>query len=200
MAQPSGDLVAKLGKAPPKTKAGVFLGAVAVVGFLYWYLLYGDLAAERDQLTSQAFQLQQQETDLTAKQKRYRELVEQKKEVEKIKSANRKSFPSAAEIPAFHRYLELQRQTAGVELVKHSLEAEVPIESYIKVPLSIEVRGTYYELLEYFKLLRDTERIITVENLFIGDPKRAGDKLVLTAKFHASTFRQPDQTPKGGAK
>jgi hypothetical protein len=71
----------------------------------------------------------------------------------------------------------------------------VPVETYFKVPVHLEIAGDFYQINNYFKLLSETARIITIENLFIGDPKRVGDRVQLTAKFTASTFRAAQAAP-----
>ena len=67
------------------------------------------------------------------------------------------------------------------------------MENFVKVPVAMKITGTFYEINEYFKLLYETPRIITVEALDVSQPKLTGDQIMLTASFRASTFRQADE-------
>jgi hypothetical protein len=80
----------------------------------------------------------------------------------------------------------------------------VAAASFIKVPVDIEVTGTYYQLKKFMASLRpkpveakpaasdtvqEKDRIVTIESLAITDPKVRNNEIVLTARFTASTFR-----------
>lgn len=195
MAQSTNELLEKLAKAPPKTKAAVLAGALAFFGLVYWYMFYSELSAEKTAMAASSVKLKKQVDDLRKKKTEYDELVKTKKAVEEELRKNAVKLPSSAELPAFFVHLQTQANAANVRLVKWARESEVLVETYVKVPVSMEVRGTFYQILEYYKLLYETPRIITVEELTIGDAKKENDNLVLTAKFKASTFREADKPP-----
>lgn len=188
----SSELIDKLGKAPPKVKAMVFAGAAVFLGVVYYFMSYSSMVDEEKSLKMAGAQLAKTNLDLNAQLKTYNLLVKQKKDTEKLIEDNKESFPASSELPSFFRHLQSQAIAANVRLVKWTRETESPVNSYVRVPVSVEVTGSFYELERYFKLLKETKRIITVENLFIGGLKREGEKDVLTARFRASTFRQSD--------
>jgi type IV pilus assembly protein PilO len=195
MARQQSELVEKFVKAPTATKVGVFVGIAALLGGLYWYMFYGDLADELEAGRADARRLASEEAKLKDRQKQYRELLDKKKAIEDGLAKNQIALPASSELPSFFVSLQSQAIAASVQLVTWSRENEVPVETYVKVPVKMEVRGDFYQIVQYFKLLYETRRIITVENLFIGDAVKDGDQLLLTSRFMASTFRQADQPP-----
>jgi hypothetical protein len=58
------------------------------------------------------------------------------------------------------------------------------------VPVAMQIQGTFHQILHYFKLIHETERVITIEDLSLGKPQVGDDQLLLSASFTAATFRQ----------
>ena len=197
MARSSNELLDRLAKASPAAKVAVFLGAAVVLGGLYYYLFYADLSSERQTLVSQRKSLAEQERKLQQRKKDYAKLLQTKLEVEEELKKNAVKLPGSSELPAFFVHLQTQANAASVRTNDWARKSETPVESYVKVPVEIEVEGDFYQLLQYFKLLSETPRIISVENLTIKRPgeSRRGADGTLTAHFVASTFRQPDLPP-----
>jgi type IV pilus assembly protein PilO len=74
------------------------------------------------------------------------------------------------------------------------------MDLYIRIPVRIEVRGTYHSITKFFKNLSELPRIVNVENLSLSVEKaEVGVSPRLHAKFVAATFRYRDQSgPEGG--
>ena len=194
-----GELIDRLGKSPPQVKAAVLIGAALVLGGVYYYLFYADLSDERVALVSQRKKLADDQRKLQQRKKEYADLLQRKLEVEEELKKNAVKLPSSSELPAFFVHMQTQANAANIRTTDWARKSEMPVETYIKVPVEVEVEGDFYQLLQYFKLLSETPRIITVENLSIKRPdatKRAGrDPSLLSARFTASTFRQADLPP-----
>jgi hypothetical protein len=65
----------------------------------------------------------------------------------------------------------------------------------MRVPFVIEVRGTFHQLMRYFWMLHEHAnegRIITVEDFGLSEPTPGSNGIVMTAKFTAVGFREPD--------
>ena len=194
-AKGSNELIDKFSKASTGVKVAVFGGIALLLGFLYWYMFYGDLAEQLESGKAEATKLASDEVKLKERQKQYRELLDKKKAIEDGLAKNQIALPASSELPSFFVSLQSQAIAASVQLVNWSRQDEIPVETYVKVPVKMEVRGDFYQIVQYFKLLFETRRIITVENLIISDPVKDGDQLLLSAKFTASTFRQADAPP-----
>jgi type IV pilus assembly protein PilO len=168
---------------------------MAVLGFIYWQFMYSSLVDERTTLRTQRNNLIKKVDALKEREEKYRKMVQQKEELDRTLRTNALSLPSSAELPAFFLSIQKQAAAAGVTLSKWDLLKDVPVETYVKVPVAVEVRGTFYQINNYFKLLYELDRIITVEQLKLGDVTLNNDEVVLTAKFRAATFRQKEAAP-----
>lgn len=186
------DPLAKFARLPAANKAAIVLAIAAVLGGVYYFLFYSDIAAERDALAMSRRRMADDEKKLQGRKKEYVELLQKKLDVEEELRRNAVRLPSTSELPAFFVHLQTQALAANVQLVKWKRDKEVSVESFVKVPVEMEVRGDFYQLTQYFKLLFDTPRIITIEDLKINASARSDNGPALTATFVAATFRQPD--------
>jgi type IV pilus assembly protein PilO len=194
MARAQTQIVERLQRASTGAKLILVLVAALVIGGVYYFFIYSDLDAEYSSKVALRQRLIEQEQQLVKRQTEYRDLLQQKKDVEERLQKNAIKLPESSELPAFFQHLETQAATANVRIVSRALDKEIPVENYIKVPVKLEVQGDFYQINNYFKLLSETTRIITIENLSIGTPQRdPSGHVTLTGKFMASTFRQSDR-------
>ncbi|KAB2910576.1 MAG: hypothetical protein F9K40_02290, partial [Kofleriaceae bacterium] len=201
--------LAEFSRRPLQQKVLIFIGIGALLGLLYWQFMLSSLIKERD--TAQAdLDAQKSEQDrLRAQKKRYDDLVADEARLRAEIEQNQKALPTESEMPAFFDMLSRKTGEAGIELVKREIKKDVVIEaggapppppggkpapatvsaaaaSFIKVPVDIEVTGTYYQLKKFMASLRprkseaqvtdpdaveEKDRIITIESLAITDPK-----------------------------
>jgi Tfp pilus assembly protein PilO len=199
-------MIDRLQKASLAAKLGILAAIAALLGAVYYYVFYADMEADRDRLETTRKRQVEDEARLEKRKNEYRELLQQKRDVEERLQKNAIKLPESSELPAFFQHLETQAATANVRIISRVLDKEMPVESYLKVPVKLEVQGDFYQINNYFKLLSETSRIITIENLHIGPPARdPSGNITLPARFTASTFRQADRPrpppgpPKPGA-
>lgn len=191
----SNDIVAGLAKQPAHIKAAILVGVLAALGGIYWQFFYSSLAEEVENLENEHTTLQAENANLKTELDKYNDLVLEKEALDKKLEKNEVSLPASSELPAFFQHLEKQASAAGVTLKRRKREAETPIETYVRVPVEVEVRGTFYQINKYFHLLYQTDRIISVEDFTLGAPAGQGDTIQLTAKFTAVTYRAADLPP-----
>jgi len=214
----AGGALADFAKKPLGYKVAVFAAVGAVIGLLYWQFVLSPLRSERNELEMTRQSLEDESHRLDRDLGEYKKLSARSEELKKAIEENQKALPTGAELPAFFDTLNRKVGEAGVEVKKWEYKKEVPIETFIKVPLEIEITGTFYQIKRFFASLvqkadlapvpgeaTERERIITIENLVLTVPKTKGSELLLSAKFTASTFRQEQAQPaeapaKAGAK
>jgi type IV pilus assembly protein PilO len=210
----------EFGKKPVGQKVGIFVGIGAALGALYYVAVFKDLRTKLDAARAQAVQLANDERKLVADEKEYEELKVQLVELQAEIAANNEALPTASELPAFFDTLNRKVGEAGVEVRRWDYQKEVPVEEFYKVPVEIEVVGTFYELKRFFYLLyklnqteivaaadlgpavtdpgapgvpapvEEKNRVLTIESLVLDRPMVLNNELVLSATFRASTFRQ----------
>jgi type IV pilus assembly protein PilO len=187
------DFLQKLTRLKTPIKIAITAGLVAVILGIYGGLFYLDiqdqikgaqarqvqLKGEKDNYEKRKREYQAYRTELTQLQQEQRELL--------------KALPKKAEIPTFLSNLQEQAELAGLEIVSLTIEAENPMELYIRIPVRIEVRGTYHSITKFFKNLSELPRIVNVEDLTLSVEKAdMGISPRMRAKFVAATFRYRD--------
>jgi len=204
--------LSEFGKKTTGYKVGVFVAAAIVIGLLYWQVFYKKTKRNLTTARQENQQLIDQSAKLDADAKEYKKKLAEADQLNKQIEENQKALPTEAELPAFFDTLGRKVGEAQVEVRRWDYLKEIPIESYIKVPIEIEITGTFYQLKRFFSSLaqrdpvptpgpdgtmqvEDRERIVTIENLQIYEPKIRNRELVLAAKFTASTFRQDAPVP-----
>jgi type IV pilus assembly protein PilO len=190
------NILQKLLRLKTPVKIAATVGVMALIIGAYGGLFYldvedqikgarvrqGQLKAEKDNYETRKRQYQAYRTELTQLQQEQRDLL--------------KALPKKAEIPTFLSNLQEQAELSGLEIVSLSIDAENPMELYIRIPVRIEVRGTYHTITKFFKNLSELPRIVNVEGLSLGiERAEAGGSPRLRAKFVAATFRYRDSGP-----
>jgi Tfp pilus assembly protein PilO len=202
------------GKQPTSKKVLIFVVIGAALLGLYWKFALkpaqGKAKAAEDEnetLRAEADQLGKQKED-------YDNLLKRSDQLKKLIEENQKALPTEAELPAFFDTLNNKVSEAGVEVRSWTYRKEAPIETFVKVPLEIEIQGTFYQMKRFFSSLvqrdpiavpgpdgamrvEERERIITIEELQLFDPVVKNREIVMTAKFVASTFRQDQPQAQG---
>jgi len=215
----SSGAIAELARLPPSRKALVFVLIALVIGLGYWKLVYKPLDDQVDAAAAEHDRKLQTQKRLAGDLARYEELHTHMAKLRELMEKNQTALPKEAEVPAFFETLQHKVAESGVEIHRWSKRNEEPIESFVKVPVEIELTGTFMQIKRFFASLiqRDVrlsqstddraneprERIVSVENLSLNNPTFRNRELILTAKFIAVTFRQedppaaPDKSPNG---
>ena len=213
--------MAEFGRMPSSRKVLVFVVIGLVIGLLYWRFIFKDLKEKVERTEIAHAGLVQQNSTLEKDIPKYAVLRQQMAELQKTIEENQKALPTESEVPHFFETLERKMTESGVEITKWKKGNEEPVESFMKVPVEIELVGTFMQLKKFFASLveqkatptideqgvEERERIVSIENLSLSTPVARNREIVLTARFTAVTFRQDDKgkvapapaaTPSGG--
>ncbi|CAN5768696.1 hypothetical protein BH11MYX3_BH11MYX3_06920 [soil metagenome] len=213
MAATSSGAMADFAKLPTSQKALVFVVIGALLGLLYWQFVYKALAADLEVAEAQNQTKAAQNRKAAEDIPKYEELKTRMKDLTQIITENQKALPTEAEVPAFFETLGKKVTESGVEINKWKKLPESPVETFVRVPVEIEVKGTFMQIKRFFASLiqrgvlqisdgavEERERIISIEDLSLTSPEVKNREIVLTAKFVAVTFRQEDKVePPPGA-
>ncbi|MGD0837740.1 MAG: type 4a pilus biogenesis protein PilO [Polyangia bacterium] len=187
------DFLQKLIRLKAPAKIAITAGVVAAILGIYGTLVYVDV---KDQIRGARSRQQELKTEKESYLKRQREYQAYRGELTQLQQEQRdllKALPKKAEIPTFLSNIQEQAELAGVEIVSLTIDAENPQELYIRIPIRIEVRGTYHAITKFFKNLSELPRIVNVENLsLVADKAETGASPRLRGKFVAATFRYRD--------
>ncbi|MBA3392993.1 MAG: type 4a pilus biogenesis protein PilO [Deltaproteobacteria bacterium] len=204
-------VMADFAKMPTGRKVLVFAVIGMFLGLLYWRFVFKPLTEKVANAEQEHQQLVGLNRQLEGDIPRYAVLRQQMAELQKTIEENQKALPTEAEVPAFFETLERKMQESGVEITKWTKQAEAPVESFVKVPVDIEIVGTFIQMKRFFASLvqlkqptvdsqgvEERERIVSIENLVLGNPSVRNREIKLSAKFTAITFRQEDNAAAKG--
>jgi type IV pilus assembly protein PilO len=171
-------------------KIAATLGVIVLLAGAYVGLFYLDI---EDQITGARARSSQLQTEKNSYETRKREYQAYRTELTQLQQEQRdllKALPRKAEIPTFLSNLQEQTELSGLEIVSLTIDAEQPSELYIRIPVRIQVRGSYHSITKFFKNLSELPRIVNVEKLSLAVEKAEhGVSPRLRAKFIAATFR-----------
>ena len=206
----SSGAMADFGRMPTSRKVLIFVVIGLILGLLYWRFVYKPLKEKVDRVEAEHTTLINLNKQLEGDIPKYAVLRQQMTELQKTIEENQKALPSEAEIPHFFETLERKMTESGVEITKWKKGTEESVESFVKVPVDIELTGTFNQLKRFFASLveqkatptvdehgvEERERIVSIENLQLVQPAVRNREIVLSAKFTAVTFRQDDKSQK----
>jgi type IV pilus assembly protein PilO len=194
------DLLQKLMRLKTPVKIAATAGVIVMIVAVYYMLFYIDL---QDQIKGGEVQQRSLIAEKENYEKRKKEYLAYRNELTQLQQEQRellKALPKRAEIPTFLSSIQEQAELAGLEVLNLAIEAEAPAELYVRIPVRIEIRGSYHTITKFFKNVADLPRIVNVENLALS-LERSGDESGsprLRARFYAVTFRYNDQAETGG--
>ena len=202
------ELLRKLRKLTPIKKVAVTAGVIVLAALLDYQLFYSDAVARVASAHAHEADLQDEMASYRKRQGEFRGL---RAELDRLQAEQRellRALPKRAEIPSFLASVQEQGELVGLEVLSVEIGQETPQDLYLRIPVKMEVRGTYHQIARFFRNVSELQRIVNVENLILAPEK---DKLVgidlqgatppkLRAKFVAATFRFNDKPPGAGGK
>jgi Tfp pilus assembly protein PilO len=202
----SSGAMADFARLPTNRKILIFVGIGGALLFFYHRFIYKGLAEARDKAEKTYNSVAQQNKQLEDDIPRFTELRKKKGDLDAQFIAMQKALPTEAEVPAFFETIENKLTDAGIDDMKFSKKNEEPFDQFVKVPLNVEITGSFMQIKRFFASLIEKkrvdeqgrqvrDRIVSIENLSLTNPTMRNRELVLTAKFTAVTFRQQSAAP-----
>jgi type IV pilus assembly protein PilO len=209
MAATGGGAMAEFARWPTERKVLAFAAVGLVLGLLYWRFGYRALDERLESARSEHDNKVSTNRKLAEDIPKYEQLRTHMARLRELIEKNQTALPSEAEVPAFFETLQHKVNESGVEIHRWTNRPEEPIESFVKVPVDVEMTGTFMQIKRFFASLiqddvrtatgaedkgsEDRERIVSIENLALSTPTVRNREIVLNAKFTAVTFRQEDK-------
>ncbi|WP_251358225.1 type 4a pilus biogenesis protein PilO [Kangiella sp. TOML190] len=108
-------------------------------------------------------------------------------------------LPKSTEIPGLLDEISYAASGAGIDLISHSYQTEVPKEFYKEKPISILASGSYHQIADFVSRISSLPRIVTLHDFKIEPAKDAkkgfdeGENEVLSFSVLAKTYRYEPQ-------
>jgi len=162
---------------------------IAVLAGAFYYFL---LEPKQSEIKSLQTTLQKREKLRNEYENIARELpkfeAENKRLENEFKQAAKK-LPVKKEIATLIDSIYSAVNASGLKPIAFTPKKEVQKEVYIEIPISLNVRGSYFELANFFDRIAKLPRIVNIRNLSLKVSKNTRKKMILNATFSAVTFR-----------
>ena len=162
---------------------------IAVLAGAFYYFL---LEPKQSEIKSLQTTLQKREKLRNEYENIARELpkfeAENKRLENEFKQAAKK-LPVKKEIATLIDSIYSAVNASGLKPIAFTPKKEVQKEVYIEIPISLNVRGSYFELANFFDRIAKLPRIVNIRNMSLKVSKNTRKKMILNATFSAVTFR-----------
>ena len=179
---------------PVRQRVLLLVGSVFLLFFLYGYLLYLPRNAEIEEKEENLTAL---EKDRDRKAALVANLPQLRQEVADLNAALKKAvsqLPDTKEIPDLLSGISAVARESGLEIQQFRQKQENYQDFYAEVPVEILVKGTYWQVEQFFKKVADLTRIVNVGDIGIKAPTLIeNDPVQLQTSCAATTFRFLDE-------
>jgi type IV pilus assembly protein PilO len=194
------ELLSKLLALKTPGKIAVTIGVIGLLGVGFYQFVFSDLSEDIGHAEAQRTDL---ETERAQYAKRKSEYLAYRSELRLLQEEQRellRALPKKAEIPSFISNVQEQAEMSGLEVLHIDIDPESPQDLYVKIPVKMEIRGTYHQITKFFKNTSDLRRIVNVQDLSLTPERNAVAEQLNTptrmrAKFVAATFRFKEVAP-----
>lgn len=188
------ELIDRLMDMPVRQRVLMLVGGVFLVFFVYAYFIYWP---RLDQIAEMRLDLEMKVDDLNKKKALAANLPQAKQELEDLRAALRKAvaqLPDTKEIPDLLSAISAVARESGLEIAQFRQRPEVYRDFYAEVPVEILVRGTYFQVEEFFNQVGQLTRIVNVRDIGMKGPNVVEeDPVKLQTSCSATTFRFLDE-------
>jgi type IV pilus assembly protein PilO len=195
------ELIAKLLKLKTPHKVAAAAGACLVIAGLYYQFFYADLSDSianseitRTKLREERISYDKRKAEYLAYRNELKQLQEEQRDLLRV-------LPKRDEIASFLASIQEQGELSGLVVSSFTVDAELHEELYVKIPVRMEVKGTFHAITKFFKNVSELRRIVTIEDLVMNPERDAtkGDASAtrIKARFIAATYRYQDPAERG---
>jgi type IV pilus assembly protein PilO len=180
---------------PAKFVFGLVLAVV--VAALYFVVFFADIDGQISQAQGQQASLQAELAKAEEAKDAFQKDVEEKTRKQALEREQKKVLPDDPEMPAFLAAVQQVATVSGVNLVSYKPEDETPEEFYVRVPMSLSLRGRFHQIARFFYGVGQLDRVINIEDIemnLVKDPNASPDEVILDVKCLATAFRAKRDT------
>lgn len=183
-------------KMPLAKKALVLVVVVAFVGVIFWQLYYSPLVEDLENAQNKNQNMQGKLAEAQKRKKTYDADVAQLEKVTYLSQKQNQVLPTKGEMASFLNHLNSVAELTGLEISSVTPLAESPEKYYARIPVKLELKGSFLQLSKFFYQVGKLDRIINIGNISLTNPVVDESGTVMQASVMATTFRALDKGPK----
>ncbi|MGA1874002.1 MAG: type 4a pilus biogenesis protein PilO [bacterium] len=191
----------KLASVPTPQKILLLL-VIGIVFSVVWG--YTFLKPQLGRITSLKRELEKQKKALQENLKVCKDIDSFKTEVEKVREElllAQAQLPTEKEIPSLLTKISDLGNHSGLEFELFQPQKESQRDFYCELPISIKVRGSYWNVTDFFDSISALDRIVNIGDIEMRNPRIEEDRIFLQTTCLATTYRfQPNNPQTAGEK
>jgi type IV pilus assembly protein PilO len=199
-------LIERIAKAPVGAKvAVVVVVAFAVTALNYFVMGLPTLGASISEMEKRIAIAEREQRkldqDYIEKQAIANNLNQFRREKELLEQRLQEALAELPDDKKLDELLQLfqdRASKAGLEILTIEPQAQVSEGFYARIPIPMSVQGNYHEIATFLDSVGRFRRIVNVNNISFDQPRDQNGRMVITAKFLATTFMFVDSKPAGG--
>ena len=160
-------LFEKAGKIKRTHRILIFIGTIVLFGGAFYGLDYMPMSEEIATAKNNVGQLEQQLRTVKIRARSLQKFREEYAAVQKRFKEVSKLLPGKREIPELLKSISQQGVDAKLEFNYFSPKPERSKDFYMEIPVSMEVRGGYRNVLDFFDRVGRMDRIVNILNISI---------------------------------
>ncbi len=195
----------KLANAPTSSKMVMLVLVMGLIGAGWWMLYFSDAVNAVSAQQAATPKNKKDIKDAKAAVKEYKVRKEQVDKLRQIEQHISKKLPKKNVVSELLDTIHSYAVNYGLEIRRFERREPVEKESYIELPVSMELVGTYKQITDFFEKLGDLDQIVNVGEITLSAPSdrrnedgTVNDKIVANCILTTFKYRaaQPPPEPK----
>ncbi|MCK9462484.1 MAG: type 4a pilus biogenesis protein PilO [Proteobacteria bacterium] len=178
-----------LTKTPLPKKIFFLALLMLLLGAGFWFSFYSPVTEEYAAAKSKHDELVRKLDTAQKRKHTYDQDRLRRDEMQKSSTKQFQALPPETEMSSFLASLNAQADVVGLEILSVKPLQEEAAEYYARIPVQLELEGTFHQLAKFFFLIGSLDRIINVENINLRVVALDQTNAVLRAGVLATTFR-----------
>ncbi|RLB30856.1 MAG: hypothetical protein DRG87_03960 [Deltaproteobacteria bacterium] len=176
----------------------IFVGTVVVLVAAFVFLVYLPKTDEIKNLKADIEQLEAQIRLAAIRTKNLKKLESDLAGIEEDLKFALRLLPTSSEIPSLLKNITKLGNESNLDFLLFSPLKEIPKELYVEIPVSVEVRGNYHDVAQFFDKVGKLDRIVNVVDITMIPVKEFETNLRTVCK--TVTYRFKEEKAKGATK
>jgi type IV pilus assembly protein PilO len=179
----------KILERPQSQKLGILVGLIISISAAFYSLSYSPQADEIAKLNES---IEASRNEKSIKGKRAVNLPKLQKELGELDVRLKEAIaqlPSKKEIADLLTSISTKAQEFGLDINLFRPRAENYKDFYAEIPVEINIKGTFHNVIMFFDGVGRLTRLINIDNVGFKNPKVSGDQMLLEFTTTATTYR-----------
>jgi len=178
---------------PKGQKIAIWVGVIAVLGFLFWQFFYSAKMTEQKEISDKVAELEKTIFDERRRAANLPKLREMVKDLDAKLKVVLQELPDSSGIDQLIDSISDLARDAGLEITLFTRKEDNAQDFYAEVPVAISVEGAYHQVATFFDEVSHLNRIVNINQIGISMPKINDNSVSVKVDCNATTFRYLDE-------